>query len=143
MQAAAMQIAMSADPFEIVLRREDDLVIAAIVEVMQRFAVDQQFERLDIRGCLADLKHHVQVRPDEMKLGKPCVLVVFVKLEEILLERAVVEQIKLTFVKQTVVAKSINGKHVCQFRDLFQAHVHVVAKDEQSPTGTMSWGVQL
>ncbi len=63
-------------------------MIAAIVEINQLVAVDQEFKRLDVEYGFADLKHDVQVRPDDVKFRESGVFVVLVKLEKILFERA-------------------------------------------------------
>ncbi len=69
---------MRAYPFEVMLRRKNDLMVAAVVDVLERAAIDKEFERFGVVVALANLEHHVQMRSGEMKALETCVFVVFV-----------------------------------------------------------------
>ena len=89
-----MHVAVRALPLELVLRRKADLVVAAVVDVVERLAVDEPLEGLDVAGRLADPKHHVQVRPVDEELGEAGILVVAVDLLKVLLELRIRQQIE-------------------------------------------------
>ena len=61
MIAAAVQIAMSAGPLELVLRRKAVLVIAAVVDIDELIVVGHPLEGLDVFGPLADASVNVDM----------------------------------------------------------------------------------
>ena len=58
-------------------------MVAAVVHVFKRVAVDGPLESLDVLRVLADAKDHVQMRSDDEELGENRVLVVAIDFLEI------------------------------------------------------------
>ena len=83
MLAITVQVTVRTDPFEIVLRRQNNFVIAAVVNVLQFSIINQKLKRFGIVLALANLKHEVQVRSGEMKALKARVFVVLIQTIEI------------------------------------------------------------
>ena len=93
MLSSAMLLASRRNPFEIVLIREDNFVIATIVDVLERIAIDQKLERLGVGRRFSDAKHQKQMRSNDVELRKLSVFVVFVQREKFVFESAAVQQV--------------------------------------------------
>ncbi len=75
MFAVSMLFTVRALPRELMLRRQRDFMLAAIVYIDKCVLFDPPFERFDIRGRLADLKDHVQERTAGVEAAEEGVLV--------------------------------------------------------------------
>ena len=132
MLSSAMLLASRRNPFEIVLIREDNFVIATIVDVLERIAIDQKLERLGVGRRFSDAKHQKQMRSNDVELRKLSVFVVFVQREKFVFESAAVQQVQRLSMHGSV-AKLENSKDIRQFRPSLQTHVNVVAENKPVP----------
>ena len=130
MLARAVHVPGRAGPLEVVLRREADLVIAAVVDVREPLVGDEPLERLNVGDVLANPEDHVQMRPAHEELGEDRVLVIAVDVAEVFFEPLIGDQVQGQRVK-TPVAEFVDGKHVGEIGLRLQTEVHVVA--EQKP----------
>ena len=111
--AGAVQVASRANPFELVLRREAEFVVAAVVLIDQFVALQRPLERLDVRRVGADAKDHEQVRPENRELGERGVPVVAVDFLKVPLEPRIGNQVQ-RLVRKGAVPELVHGKDVGQ-----------------------------
>ncbi len=83
MTARSVGVAVGAGPLELVLGREDELVIAAVAEVGELPVIEGPLEGLDVFGALADAENHEEVRADETELREDRLAVVFEEAPEV------------------------------------------------------------
>ena len=133
MRAVDVPVPRGPFPLKLLRRGEDKLVIAAIAEVAQRayVVIDEPFEGFDLRGPLSDLKAHVEMRADAVKLQEGGVLVVVVEVGEVLRELRLAEDAVLVRVEAVIaVLVVIHREDVLDFHRGPQPKVDVVAEEK-------------
>ena len=119
-------------PLEFVLGRELELVIAAVVQVLQSIVPDQPLEGLDVIDVRAGAKDHKQVWPDDRELGKSGAAVVLIEVLIVRLELLVLDQLQGAGGKASVLIL-VNPEHIRQGCLGTQPHKDIVAEDEPIP----------
>ena len=126
-------------PRELLRRGKNKLVVAAVTEILQRalFIIDEPFEGLHLRRPLPDLKAHVKMRPNAVKLQEGGVLVVAVEIREILRELRVAEDRVFVGVKAVIaLMKIVHREDILHPHRRAQPEVDVVAKQESLRTNS-------
>ncbi len=113
--AVHLHVAGGPLPVEAVLARQDVFVVAAVVHVLQRVALDEPLERLDVRDVPADLEDHEQVWADDRELREDRAAVVFVEVGEVRAELLVVDEREVQR-RQAAALPLQHAEHVLQQR---------------------------
>ena len=137
MQTFAIHLSACALPLNLMLRREDKLVVKAIAQVLERglILLDEPLEGLHLGGIATRLHHHEEMRPGAVELQEGRVLVVLVVVSEVLQEGGIIQAALALGVKGMIARLVvIHREHILHPHGGAEAEMDVVAKEK--PAGS-------